>query len=114
MSQLQVSARFTIHAGKLDEFKQVAARCMQSVREKDTGTLQYDWFFNPDQTQFVVRETYRDSDAVFEHIANLGDNFAALLAVADMEIEAFGTPSASLLEATTWMSPRIYAPFLSI
>ena len=46
MSALQVTARLTIHEGKLDEFKEVAARCMQSVREKDSGTLQYDWFLN--------------------------------------------------------------------
>ncbi len=49
MSELQVTVRLTIHGGKLSEFKEVAAQLMQSVRENDSGTLQYDWFFNADQ-----------------------------------------------------------------
>ena len=72
MSELQVTVRLTIHDGKLSEFKEVAAQLMQSVRENDSGTLQYDWFFNADQTECVVRERYRDSEAVLEHVANLG------------------------------------------
>ena len=32
-----------------------AASAMQSVREKDSGTLQYDWFFNNDETECVVK-----------------------------------------------------------
>jgi quinol monooxygenase YgiN len=72
MSEIQVTARLRIHDGKLEEFKDVAEKCMESVRTKDTGTLQYDWFFNADHTECVVRETYRDSEAVLEHMANLG------------------------------------------
>jgi quinol monooxygenase YgiN len=64
MNELQVTARIRIHDGKLDDFKNAAERCVTSVREKDTGTLQYDWFFNDDETECVVRERYRDSDAV--------------------------------------------------
>jgi quinol monooxygenase YgiN len=114
MSKLQVTARLTIHDGKLDEFKEVAARCMQSVREKDSGTLQYDWFFNADQTECVVREAYRDSEAVFKHIENLGETMAALLGVCDMDLEVFGSPSGELVEGTREMAPRIYSAFQSI
>ncbi|MEN8143739.1 MAG: antibiotic biosynthesis monooxygenase [Gemmatimonadota bacterium] len=114
MSALQVTARLKIHEGKLDEFKQVAAQCMQSVREKDSGTLQYDWFFNDDQTECVVRETYRDSDAVLEHIGNLGEIMGALLGVSDMDLEVFGTPSDELAEAAAELAPRVYSPFQSI
>ena len=32
--------------GKLDEFKRPAAQCAASVRMKDTGTLQYELYFN--------------------------------------------------------------------
>jgi hypothetical protein len=44
--------------GKLEEFKGLAAQCMQSVRERDLGTLQYDWFFNDTHTECVARDTY--------------------------------------------------------
>ena len=61
MSAIQLTARAAIHEGKLEEFKLLAAQCMRTVREQDSGTLQYDWFLNKAQTECVVRETYRDS-----------------------------------------------------
>ncbi len=103
-----------IEGAPLEEFKEVAARCMESVRNNDSGTVQYDWFFNADQTECVVRETYRDSEAVLEHVANLGDTMAALLAVCNLDLEVFGSPSAELLEATAAMAPRVYSVFQSI
>ncbi|MDT8410444.1 MAG: antibiotic biosynthesis monooxygenase [Wenzhouxiangellaceae bacterium] len=111
MNELQVTARFRVRQGQLDAFKAAADRCMASVRERDTGTLRYDWFFNAEQTECVVREMYRDSDALLEHVANLGENMGALLAAADLDIELFGEPSSQLLEATAGLAPRIYTPF---
>ncbi len=114
MSQLQVNARFTIHDGKLEEFKAVAAGCMASVREKDSGTEQYDWFFNEDQSVCVVRETYASSEAVLGHIGNLGDLMGQLLGAADMELDIFGEPSAELVEAAAGLAPKVYSPFQTI
>lgn len=114
MHELQATARFTIHEGQLQEFKKVAARCMASVRQRDSGTLQYDWFFSADQTECVVRERYRDSAAVLEHVANLGETLGELLALAELKVEIYGAPSAELLEATKGLAPRVYAPFQSI
>ena len=114
MSELQVTARLTIHAGKLDEFRDVAAKCMQSVREKDSGTLQYDWFFNEDHTECVVREKYRDSDAVMEHMGNLGELLGSLMSVSSMDLEVYGSPSAELAEAAAALAPSVYHHFQSI
>jgi hypothetical protein len=43
------------------------------VRTKDTGTLQYDIYFNDDQSECIVLERCRDSEALIEHAAHLGD-----------------------------------------
>lgn len=48
MSQLQAIARLKIRDGRLEEFKQLAVKCMELVRTRDSGTLQYDWFFSGD------------------------------------------------------------------
>ena len=111
MNEIQVTARLTIHEGKLDDFKAVAAACLQSVREKDTGTLQYDWFFNEDQTVCEVRERYRDSEAVLEHIGNLGETFGVLLGVSDMSLKVYGTPSPALLKASEGLDMTVYSYF---
>ena len=71
MSELQGIARYKFHEGKLEEFKRLSTQCMEIVRTKDTGTLQYDIYFNDDQSECIVLERYRDSEALIEHLANL-------------------------------------------
>jgi len=64
VSELQGVARFAFHDDKLEDFKRLAAQCMEIVRTKDTGTLQYDIYFNEDQSECIVHERYRDSEAL--------------------------------------------------
>jgi quinol monooxygenase YgiN len=73
MSELQCVARLKIHDGKLEEFKRLAAKCAESVRTKDTGTLQYESYFKSDNTERLVFERYRDSQALLDHFKNMGD-----------------------------------------
>ena len=97
MSELLGIARFKIHEGKLEEFKRLSAQAMEIVRTKETGTLQYDTYFNDDQSECMVIERYRDSEAAMEHAANLGDLSAAVLAtVSVVHGEILGEPSAEL------------------
>lgn len=114
MGELQFTTRFTIHDGKLDEFKSLASRCMEVVRERDSGTLQYDWFLSADGTECVLRERYRDSHAVLEHASNLGDLVARFMSISDPDVEIFGAPTDALLEAIAALRPRVYAAYLSI
>src|SRR5258706_9455787 len=72
MNEIQGIARLKIHAGKLEEFKRAASQCMQVVRAKDTGTLQYELYFNEDQTECLVLERYRDVQALLQHQNNIG------------------------------------------
>ena len=44
---------------------------MEIVRTKDTGTLQYEIFFNDDETEAMVFERYRDIDAALEHFSHI-------------------------------------------
>jgi len=114
MSELQAIARLKIHHGKLEEFKRLAAKCMESVRTRDTGTLQYDWFFSSDYSECLVYERYRDSEALLEHTANLGETMAALLETCSGSGEICGTPSPELMKALEGAPVRIYSPYQSI
>lgn len=67
------------------------------MRTKDTGTLQYDSYFNDDQSECMILERYRDSDAAMEHAANVGDLMEPILAtVTVVHGELVGEPSAEL------------------
>lgn len=109
MSQIQVDATVKIHSGKLEEFKQAAAQCLALVKEKDTDTLQYDWFLNADQNECIVRETFQSSEALLAHIANLGDVLGKLLDLGEVSFAIYGDPSPALREATAGLNPKIYS-----
>ena len=76
--------------------KRLAAQCIAIVRTKDTGTLQYDMYFNDDQPERIVLERYRDSAALIEHAAHIGDLREAIFATGSVSGELLGEPSAEL------------------
>jgi quinol monooxygenase YgiN len=114
MSTIQAVARFKIHPGKLKEFKRFAAQCMQLAREKDTGTLRYELFFNADQTECVVHEEYVDSKACIQHFKNMGEVSTAIFATSDVSGEMWGNPSPELRKAVQDKGVQPFAPFLSL
>lgn len=108
-------ARFRIHEGKLEEYKRLSAEAMKISRTKDTGTLQYDIYFNDDESECMVIERYRDSEALMEHVANLGDLFGAIIAtVYVVHGEVLGEPSPELRAKFTGSPVRFFTPFLSM
>jgi quinol monooxygenase YgiN len=89
-------ARFKFHEGKVEEYKRLSAQCMEIVRTKDTGTLQYETYFNDDESECIVLERYRDSEALIEHFANISHLMEPIMATASVSGEVLGEPSAEL------------------
>ena len=116
VSELQGIARFKIHEGKVEEFKRLSAQAMEIVRTKDSGTLQYDTYFNDDQSECIVLERFRDSEALIEHAANLGDLTEAILeTVSVIHGELLGEPSAELRAKLAGSEvPHLFMPYQSM
>jgi len=98
--KLQLSARMKIREGKLDGFKRQAAVCISQVKEKDPGTLQYDWFINNDGTDCEIREAYESSEALLAHLANLREPLGILFEqyAADHSVVIYGDASPELIQ----------------
>jgi quinol monooxygenase YgiN len=64
VSELRGIGRFKFHADKLEEFKRLSAQAKEMVRAKDTGTLRYEVYFGDDESECIVLERYRDSEAL--------------------------------------------------
>ena len=96
VSELQGLGRFKFHDGELGDFTRLVAQCMEIVRTKDTGTLQYDIYFNDDHSECIVLERYRDSKALIEHAAHLGVLGEAIFATGWVSGELLGEPSGEL------------------
>jgi quinol monooxygenase YgiN len=114
VSELQGIARIKFHEGKVEEFKRLSAQAMEIARTKDTGTLQYDIYLNDDESEGVVLERYRDSEALMEHGANLGDLSAAIFATGSFSGEVLGEPSAELRASLAGSPVRVFTPFQSM
>src|SRR6188472_1725542 len=95
-TELHAIVRFRFHDGAVEEFKRLSAQCMEIVRAKDTGTLQYDTFFNADETECIVLERFQDSDALVQHGENLAHLMDAIIATGSVSGELLGDLSAEL------------------
>jgi quinol monooxygenase YgiN len=114
VSELQGIARFTFHEGRLEEFKRLSAQCVEIVRTKDTGTLQYELYFNEDQSECIVLERYRDSVALLEHFAHVGELMETILATGSVSGELLGEPSAELRAELADSPVRLFSPYRSM
>ena len=114
MSEIQGIGRFKFHEGNLEEFKRLSAQAIEIARTKDTGTLQYEIYFNDDQSEAIVLERYRDSGAIIEHGSHLGDVGPAILATGLASSELLGEPSDELRGLLAGSPVRLFTPFLSL
>ena len=108
LDKIQVTARFTIQPDRHADFVELADECIGIVEEQDSGTLQYDWFFNEAGDECVVQEAYADSDALLDHISHVGEKLGGLLEISEIDLELFGDPSAELVEAAAGLAPRVF------
>jgi quinol monooxygenase YgiN len=113
VSELQGIARVRFHEGKVEEFKRLSAQAMEIARTKDTGTLRYEIYFNDDESEGIVLESYRNSEALIEHGANLGDLAAAIFATGTFVGEVLGEPSEELRASLADGPVRVFKPYLS-
>jgi quinol monooxygenase YgiN len=100
MGHLELGAHMTVRAGCLDGFKRQAAECLRITKEKDTGTLRYDWFISTDGTECEVREAYTGPEALIEHNTHiLGARTKLFKDYADGHfMTVYGEPSQPLLD----------------
>jgi hypothetical protein len=97
-SELQGIARFKIHEGKLEEFKRLSAQCMEIVQKSEC----------------IVLERYRDSDALIEHSAHIGDLMGVIVATGSVSGELLGEPSAELRANLADSPVRLFTPYQSM
>ena len=114
MNEIKGIARVKFLPGKVEEWKRLTAEAMEIVRTKDKGTLQYEIFFNEDESEAVVFERYRDSDAALEHFANIGHLKAPLMETATITGELLGTPNDEIRGNLTGDQPKLFEPWMTI
>ena len=82
------------------EFRLQAAEYIKQVKEKDLGTLQYDWFLSSDKTECEIREAYESSEAALVHRFNLRKTLQTIFEKfgSAHSVVIYSDPSSELLE----------------
>jgi quinol monooxygenase YgiN len=114
MDEIKGIARVKFHPGKLEEWKRLTEEAMEIVRTRDTGTLQYEIFFNEDESEAIVFERYRDADAAIEHFSNIGQLMEPIMATASVTGELLGTPNAKMKEQLGEGEPKLFTPWMAM
>ena len=116
MSELLGIARFKFREGRREEYLRLSDQATEMVRANEPGTLGYDLYLNGDQSECMIIERYRDSEAAMEHAENLGHLFAAVLAtVSVVHGEILGEPSAELRARLAGSDvPVLFTPYRSM
>jgi quinol monooxygenase YgiN len=112
-TELQAIVRFRFHDGAIEQFKRLSEQCMEIVQAKDTGTLQYDTFFNDDETECIVLERFTDADALIQHGENLAHLMDAIVATGAVSGELLGDLSPELRARFDPHGPvQLFTPWL--
>jgi quinol monooxygenase YgiN len=114
MDEIKGIARVKFHPGKLEEWKRLTEEAVEIVRTRDSGTLQYEIFFNEDESEAVVFERYRDADAAIEHFSNIGHLMEPLMATASVTGEVLGTPNAKMKKLLGKGEPKLFTPWMAL
>lgn len=103
----------TINDGGLDKFKELAAGYAATVEANEATTTTYQWYLAEDNSKCLLHEAFTDSDALLQHLANVGPSLPDLLAVAPItRVEVFGTPSDAAREALDGLGSTYYPHFV--
>src|SRR5262245_35919497 len=114
MDEITGIARVKFHPGKLEEWKRLTKEAMEIVRTRDTGTLQYEIFFNEDEIKTVVCERSRDADAALWHFANVSHLMGPIRATASVTGKVLGTPNAKMHEQLGKGGPKLFTPWMAL
>ncbi|MBX7111384.1 MAG: antibiotic biosynthesis monooxygenase [Dehalococcoidia bacterium] len=115
MNELQGIVRFRFHEDQVEEFKRLSRQAMEIVRAQDTGTLQYETYFNADESEALVLERFRDSDALIEHGEHMAALMEPILATGTVSGELCGELSPALRALMTGDNPQLFTTlFMSL
>ena len=111
---IDVVAHFDLSNADLNEFRDWAAKCLESVKTKDTGTIRYDWYLDETSGKCTVLETYKDSSAVLEHAGNLGDLMGPAVEKFGLSGIVYGEATAELKGALEGLDIQYFSALQSL
>jgi quinol monooxygenase YgiN len=94
--------------GQLDAFKELMDEMVESTRDEEAGTLNYEWFISDDNGTVHIYEKYADSAAAMAHMKSFGESWAGrFLGCVDVErTTAYGNPDEAAQKGLAQMGAK--------
>lgn len=92
-------AEFIISKEKLHDYKKLVQELCKYVEANEPHTLEYQFYFDDDETKCVVHETYADSEAALFHNDGIASKtiLPKIFEIAQInKFEVYGNPSEKL------------------
>jgi quinol monooxygenase YgiN len=99
-----------IFPSKLEEFRTLVREQITSALQ-EPGTLDYDWYFNADNSACHTYERYRDSEAVIRHATTFVNTFAErfLQTCRPTDLDVYGMPNEAAKALLDPFNPTYYS-----
>ena len=111
-NEIQYTLEWTIKPKGLKDFKELANKAVNLVRDNDPGMKGYQWYFNEDETKCYTAEWQSSSESLLAHLQTVGDILPKLLAYSDItRFEVFGNPNPQALEAVNGLGAKVFRYF---
>ncbi|NNK97815.1 MAG: antibiotic biosynthesis monooxygenase [Xanthomonadales bacterium] len=90
-----------IQSGREEDFRTLMDEMVTATKEDEPGTLGYEWSTSEDGRKCHIFESYEDSAATLQHLANFGEKFAArfLEVLSPTSFVVYGAPSQEVRDA---------------
>ena len=113
-NQIEFRAELIIEDGKIEEYKKLIQGMSKMVEVNEPNTTTFQFYLDRSETKCIVHEAYKDSEAVFVHIAGLASQtiLPKIFSVAKISrFEVYGNPSEELQKVVTSSNPQTYNLF---
>ena len=107
-------AEYIISQEKLQEYKKLVQELCKVVEAKEPHTLEYQFYFNDDETKCVVYETYANSEAAIVHNDGIASKTILPKIVEISQInrfEVYGNPSEKLQKVLSSFNAQKFSVF---
>ena len=100
----------SIHPGKLDDFKSVAADLI-AASQPELGTLDYEWNLSEDSATCHIFERYQNSEALLKHVQSFGTHARRFMeSCHPTRFVIYGAPSDAAKAALAELHPVYFLP----
>ena len=107
-------AEYIISQEKLQEYKKLVQELCKVVEDNEPHTLEYQFYFNDDETKCVVYETYANSEAAVVHNDGIASKTILPKIVEISQInrfEVYGNPSEKLQKVLSSFNAQKFSVF---